>query len=129
LYELFEKFGYFEEKTISLDFPGIHGNDEMAAIIAGFRDNQPAEIGGVKVARVQDFSTSVETNKDGSTAKLSQPKANVLKYWLDDGSWVALRPSGTEPKLKFYIGVESDSQQESQAKIDIISADLMKRAK
>jgi phosphoglucomutase len=101
----------------------------MAAIIAGFRDNQPAEIGGVKVARVQDFSTSVETNKDGSTAKLSQPKANVLKYWLDDGSWVALRPSGTEPKLKFYIGVESDSQQESQAKIDIISADLMKRAK
>lgn len=129
LYELFEKFGYFEEKTISLDFPGIHGNDEMAAIIAGFRDNQPAEIGGVKVARVQDFSTSVEINKDGSTAKLSQPKANVLKYWLDDGFWVALRPSGTEPKLKFYIGVESESQQESQAKIDIISADLMKRAK
>jgi len=56
---------------------------------------------------------------------LTQPKANVLKYWLADGSWVAVRPSGTEPKLKFYIGVTSDSQAASQAKIDTITADLM----
>ncbi|GMA69324.1 phosphoglucomutase [Leuconostoc litchii] len=129
LYELFEKFGYFEEKTISLDFPGIHGNDEMSAIMSSFRDNQPTEIGGIAVVRVQDFSTSLERRADGSTITLSQPRANVLKYWLADGSWVALRPSGTEPKLKFYIGVESNSQKESQAKIDVISADLMKRAK
>lgn len=125
LQELFEKFGYFEEKTISLDFPGIHGNDEMAAIIAKFRDNQPSKIGDLNVIRTQDFSTATETTADGETAKLPQPKANVLKYWLEDGSWVAVRPSGTEPKLKFYIGVESSSQAISQSKIDIITSDLM----
>ncbi|CAM3081707.1 phospho-sugar mutase [Leuconostoc rapi] len=125
LQELFEKFGYFEEKTISLDFPGIHGVDEMAAIIAKFRDHQPITIGGLKVIRTQDFSTATQTTNEGQVTTLPQPKANVLKYWLEDGSWVAVRPSGTEPKLKFYIGVESESQSASQAKIDVISEDLM----
>lgn len=129
LQELFEKFGFFEEKTISLDFPGIHGNDEMSAIISKFRNEQPKTIGGVAVNRVQDFSTATETSADGQQKTLPQPKANVLKYWLADGSWVAVRPSGTEPKLKFYIGVESDSQATSQAKIDVISEDLMRFAK
>jgi len=127
--ELFEKFGYFEEKTISLDFPGIHGNDEMAAIIAKFRDNQPETIGGVTVTRIQDFSTATETRADRTSITLPQPKANVLKYWLADGSWVAVRPSGTEPKLKFYIGVVSDTQEKSQAKINVIADDLMSYAK
>lgn len=129
LQELFEKFGYFEEKTISLDFPGIHGNDEMSAIISKFRNEQPKTIGGVAVNRVQDFSTATETSADGQQKTLPQPKANVLKYWLADGSWVAVRPSGTEPKLKFYIGVESDSQATSQAKIDVVSENLMRFAK
>ncbi|MFT9030090.1 MAG: phospho-sugar mutase [Leuconostoc pseudomesenteroides] len=129
VHELFEKFGYFEEKTISLDFPGIHGNDEMAAIISEFRNNQPDVIGSVSVARVQDFLSSLETDNAGETVTLKQPKANVLKYWLADGSWVAVRPSGTEPKLKFYIGVVSDTQAISQAKIDKIASDLMTRAK
>ncbi|QEA44254.1 phospho-sugar mutase [Leuconostoc lactis] len=125
LQALFDKYGYFEEKTISLDFPGVHGNDDMAKIIAKFRDHQPEMIGGIAVSRVQDFSTGLETDADGQVTTLTQPKANVLKYWLADGSWVAVRPSGTEPKLKFYIGVTSDSQAASQAKIDTITADLM----
>ena len=129
VHELFEKFGYFEEKTISLDFPGIHGNDEMATIISEFRNNQPKSIGDVSVTRVQDFLSSIETNNTGETVALKQPKANVLKYWLADGSWVAVRPSGTEPKLKFYIGVVSDEQATSQAKIDKIASDLMTHAK
>lgn len=129
LQELFEKYGYFEEKTISLDFPGIHGNSEMAAIISKFRNQQPQTIGNLTVERVQDFSTSIETSKNGEEKQLSQPQANVLKYWLADGSWVAVRPSGTEPKLKFYIGVESDSQEASQLKIDTIADDLMNFAK
>lgn len=125
LQTLFEKYGYFEEKTISLDFPGVHGNDDMAKIIAKFREHQPEAIGGVAVRRVQDFATGLETDADGQVATLTQPKANVLKYWLADGSWVAVRPSGTEPKLKFYIGVESNSQAASQAKIDVMTKDLM----
>lgn len=129
VHELFEKFGYFEEKTISLDFPGIHGNDEMATIISEFRDNQPKSIGEVSVTRVQDFLYSIETDNTGETVALKQPKANVLKYWLADGSWVAVRPSGTEPKLKFYIGVVSDAKATSQAKIDKIASDLMTHAK
>lgn len=125
LQTLFEKYGYFEEKTISLDFPGVHGNDDMAKIIAKFREHQPEAIGGVAVRRVQDFATGLETDADRQVTTLTQPKANVLKYWLADGSWVAVRPSGTEPKLKFYIGVESDTQATSQAKIDVITSDLM----
>ncbi|MER2129881.1 phospho-sugar mutase [Leuconostoc lactis] len=125
LQALFDKYGYFEEKTISLDFPGVHGNDDMAKIIVKFRDHQPETIGGIAVSCVQDFSTGLETDADGQVTTLAQPKANVLKYWLADGSWVAVRPSGTEPKLKFYIGVTSDSQAASQAKIDTITADLM----
>ncbi|MCT8388538.1 phospho-sugar mutase [Leuconostoc holzapfelii] len=125
LQTLFEKYGYFEEKTISLDFPGVHGNDDMAKIIAKFREHQPEAIGGVAVRRVQDFATGLETDADGQVTTLTQPKATVLKYWLADGSWVAVRPSGTEPKLKFYIGVESDSQAASQAKIDVMTQDLM----
>lgn len=125
LQALFDKYGCFEEKTISLDFPGVHGNDDMAKIIAKFRDHQPETIEGIAVSRVQDFSTGLETDADGQVTTLTQPKANVLKYWLADGSWVAVRPSGTEPKLKFYIGVTSDSQVASQAKIDTITADLM----
>lgn len=97
----------------------------MAKIIAKFREHQPEAIGGVAVRRVQDFATGLETDADGQVATLTQPKANVLKYWLADGSWVAVRPSGTEPKLKFYIGVESDSQAASQAKIDVMTKDLM----
>lgn len=125
LQALFDEYGYFEEKTISLDFPGVHGNDDMAKIITKFRDHQPETIGEIAVSRVQDFSTGLETDADGQVTTLPQPKANVLKYWLADGSWVAVRPSGTEPKLKFYIGVTSDSQAASQAKIDTITADLM----
>ena len=101
----------------------------MATIISEFRDNQPKPIGEVSVTRVQDFLSSIETDNTGETVALKQPKANVLKYWLADGSWVAVRPSGTEPKLKFYIGVVSDAQATSQAKIDKIASDLMTHAK
>ena len=101
----------------------------MLAIIGKFRNEQPKTIGGVAVNRVQDFSTATETSADGQQKTLPQPKSNVLKYWLADGSWVAVRPSGTEPKLKFYIGVESDSQEASQLKIDTIADDLMNFAK
>ncbi len=128
--ELFAQFGYFEEKTVSLDFPGINGADEMAGVMADFRNNAPVTVGGIAVERLQDFSTQTETNiTTGATTTLTQPKANVLKYWLADGSWVAVRPSGTEPKLKLYVGVESDSQAKSQAKLDDIESDLLKRVK
>ncbi len=101
----------------------------MGAIISQFRDKQPDTIGGLKVIRAQDFSKSIETTVNGKITTLPQPKANVLKYWLEDGSWVAIRPSGTEPKLKFYIGVESDSQVASQSKIDVMTKDLMSYTK
>ncbi|HEY4399090.1 MAG TPA: phospho-sugar mutase [Lactobacillaceae bacterium] len=123
LNELYAKFGYFAEKTISLSFDGVHGAEEMAAVTAGLRAETPTAIGGEAIATVQDFSTSQEIT-DGVTTTLAQPKADVIKYWLADGSWVAVRPSGTEPKLKLYVGVKADSQAAADDKLAAIETDL-----
>lgn len=121
---LFEKYGHFAEKTISYEFPGSQGHEEMAAIMTAFRQEHPQTIANQLVITSQDFDSRTQTDRDGQTKPLPQPQANVLKYWLADGSWVALRPSGTEPKLKLYIGVVSNTAAESQAKLAKIADDL-----
>ncbi|CAH1854159.1 phospho-sugar mutase [Convivina praedatoris] len=124
LEELFERYGYFEEKTVSYEFPGQHGHEEMAAIMSTFRQEGPKTIGGQLVLATQDFASQTEYDRDGATKTLPQPKADVLKYWLADGSWVALRPSGTEPKLKLYVGVTDDSAAGAQTKLTEIVNDM-----
>jgi phosphoglucomutase len=107
LQELFEKYGYFVEKTNSMTFAGVNGAQQIADLMAKFKAEAPTEFGGVAVARVEDFDAQTETDlASGAVTPLTLPKANVLKYWLADGSWVAVRPSGTEPKIKFYIGTK-----------------------
>ncbi|MDF7636677.1 phospho-sugar mutase [Leuconostocaceae bacterium ESL0958] len=113
--ELYQAVGYFEEKTISFEFPGAQGHEEMAAIMARFRQERPERIGGQLVFVAQDFAKQEQVDRVGAIKRLPQPKANVLKYWLANGSWVALRPSGTEPKLKLYLGMTAADEATAKA--------------
>ena len=123
LQELFEQYGYFVENTKSLTFAGIDGADKIASLMNKFRAETPAEFGGVKVAKVEDFSLQTETDTaTGAVTPMTLPKANVVKYWLADGSWVAVRPSGTEPKIKFYVGTKGATAQAADEELAAIQA-------
>ena len=116
LQELFKKYGYFAEKTIALTFDGVEGAKEIEDLMTKFREESPKEFAGYKVVALEDFEKSTKTNADGTVEEIKIPKSNVLKYLFEDGTWIAVRPSGTEPKIKFYIGTQADSQDEAFAK-------------
>lgn len=114
--ELFKRYGYFREKTIAKQYPGINGRDQMAAMMQKFRDEGINEFAGHKVVTTEDFSKNTKTS-NGQTTALNMPNSNVLKYILDDETWIAIRPSGTEPKLKFYVGTSADSLDKANTKL------------
>ncbi|WP_367342569.1 phospho-sugar mutase [Limosilactobacillus sp.] len=115
--ELFKRYGYFREKTIAKQYPGINGRDQMAAMMQKFRDEGIDEFAGRKVVTTEDFSKNTKTS-NGQTSDLNMPNSNVLKYIMDDETWIAIRPSGTEPKLKFYVGTFADSLEKANTKLD-----------
>lgn len=120
LQELFEQYGYFVENTKSLTFAGVDGAEKIEDLMNKFRAETPTEFGGVQVAKVEDFSLQTETDTTTrAVTPMTLPKANVVKYWLADGSWVAVRPSGTEPKIKFYVGTKGVT---AQAAVDELAA-------
>ncbi len=116
LQELFEKHGYYAEKTISLTFDGVEGAKEIADLMTKFRNDAPSEFAGYEVAALEDFAKSEKRLADGKVTKIDIPTSNVLKYLLADGTWIAVRPSGTEPKIKFYIGTQADSLAKAEEK-------------
>lgn len=116
LQELFEKHGYYAEKTISLTFDGVEGAKEIADLMTKFRNDAPSEFAGYEVAALEDFAKSEKRLADGTVTKIDLPTSNVLKYILTDGTWIAVRPSGTEPKIKFYIGTQADSLAKAEEK-------------
>ncbi len=118
LQSIYKKYGYHEEKTISKYFNGLSGKDKMAAMMDELRKNPMKSFNGQDVVTLEDFSTSEKTSADGSKETINLPKSNVLKYWLADGTWLAIRPSGTEPKIKFYIGTEDDTQETVNQRLD-----------
>ena len=116
LQELYKKYGYFKEKTISLTLKGIEGLAKIKEIITYFRENDIEEFNNTKVVDLKDYQKGID----------GLPKANVLKYFLEDGSWIAVRPSGTEPKLKFYVAVKGEDEAKCLDKIANIEADINK---
>ena len=116
LQELYKKYGYFKEKTISLTLKGIEGLAKIKEIITYFRENDIEEFNNTKVVDLKDYQKGID----------GLPKSNVLKYFLEDGSWIAIRPSGTEPKLKFYVAVKGQDEVKCLEKIDNIEADINK---
>ncbi|MBM6771868.1 MULTISPECIES: phospho-sugar mutase, partial [Bacillus cereus group] len=106
LLEVFEKYGFFREDLVSLTLKGKDGAEKIQEMMATFRENPPKEVAGLTVVAVEDYKASIVTSlQDGHKEEIHLPKSNVLKYQLEDGSWFCLRPSGTEPKIKFYFGV------------------------
>ena len=122
--EIYKEYGYFAEKTISVTLSGVDGAEQIKAIMAKFRDNGPKEWNQTAITVVEDFKAQTATAADGTVTALTTPPSDVLKYTLADGSWIAVRPSGTEPKIKFYIAVVGDSNEDSQAKIAAIEAEI-----
>ena len=116
LQELYKKYGYFKEKTISLTLKGIEGLAKIKEIITYFRENDIKEFNNTKVVDLKDYQKGID----------DLPKSNVLKYFLEDGSWIAVRPSGTEPKLKFYVAVKGQDEVKCLEKIANIEADINK---
>lgn len=124
LQAMYDKYGYFYEKTISLSFPGLSGAEQMKQIMHTIRTEGIADMGGLKVETAADYLAGKLTYADGKESKLTYPSSDALKYVLEDGSWVAFRPSGTEPKIKLYLGVQGESQAEVKAKATKIEADI-----
>lgn len=117
LEDLYKEFGYYREALVSKVFEGKDGQVEMRALLYGLRSHLPKEIAGVPVVRVEDYLSGTALLKDGSTAALALPQENVLKFVLADESWVTIRPSGTEPKCKFYFGVVKESKEAAEKRL------------
>ena len=107
--ELYATYGYYAEKTTFEEFQGVNGSAQRAKLMNEFRENAPHDFAGTGIDAVEDFQTSVKTAADGTTTTIDLPQSNVLKYWLHDGTWICIRPSGTEPKVKFYIGTSDQT--------------------
>lgn len=122
--EIYKEYGYYAEKTISVTLSGVDGAEQIKAIMAKFRNNAPKEWNTTAITVVEDFKAQTATAADGTVTNLTTPPSDVLKYTLADGSWIAVRPSGTEPKIKFYIAVVGESNEDSQAKIANIKAEI-----
>ena len=122
--EIYKEYGYYAEKTISVTLSGVDGAEQIKAIMAKFRNNAPKEWNATEITVVEDFKAQTSTATDGTVTALTTPPSDVLKYTLADGSWIAVRPSGTEPKIKFYIAVVGESNEDSQAKIANIEAEI-----
>ena len=122
--EIYKEYGYFAEKTISVTLSGVDGAEQIKAIMAKFRDNGPKDFNATAISVTEDFKAQTSTAADGTVTALTTPPSDVLKYTLADGSWIAVRPSGTEPKIKFYIAVVGDSNENAQAKIAAIEAEI-----
>ena len=124
LQALYEKYGYFLEKTISVTVQGLEGPAKIKALLDGLRKEVPSNFGGIKVALAQDFAVNQQVDAQGVVSEIGLPTSNVLKYILEDGSWIAVRPSGTEPKIKFYMGVKATTQEKAEEKLAKFQKDL-----
>lgn len=122
LLEIYETYGYYKEDTNALTLKGIEGVERIQKIMSFFRDNVPTEFANIPVVWARDYKKKVFQNlQTGEYEKDSLPPSDVLRYTLEDGSWLCVRPSGTEPKLKFYYGVKADSIENAEEKIRVLA--------
>ncbi|HER7521401.1 TPA: phospho-sugar mutase [Streptococcus pyogenes] len=122
--EIYKEYGYFAEKTISVTLSGVDGTAEIKKIMNKFRENGPKQFNNTDIVLLEDFQKQTATKNDGTISNLTTPPSNVLKYTLADDSWIAVRPSGTEPKIKFYIATIGDTLDIAQEKIANIETEI-----
>ncbi|MGN7177714.1 phosphoglucomutase [Paenibacillus sp. FSL R5-0490] len=125
LLSLFDEFGYFLEGLNSMTLKGIEGAEKIQQTLASFRTNPIKELEGMKVQAVEDYLTGIRTEADGTEENIGLPKSNVIKYFFEEGNWICLRPSGTEPKIKFYFGINDSSLAGSKEKLDSVQKAFM----
>lgn len=128
LLELYEKHGYYKESIRSLTLAGKAGAEKIQHILTDFRENPPEQVNGLRVKVIEDYSVSERNDlSSGEQSTIELPKANVLKYTLEDGSWFCVRPSGTEPKCKFYFSVIGNSLESARDKLGELEDAVMRR--
>jgi phosphoglucomutase len=126
--ELYMQYGFYYETLISITKKGMNGQQEIADMMEGYRKQPPTEIAGLKVATLLDYQLQVSTNlSTGEKTKIDLPKSNVLQFVTEDGSKISARPSGTEPKIKFYFSV--NAKLENRASFDTVYAQLQDKIK
>lgn len=127
---LYSRYGYYREATLPLSFPGAEGRNKMAELLARFRQNPPQEIDGRKVLEIRDYESGQITDcQTGQTRPTGLVKSDVLYYVLSGDAWVCVRPSGTEPKMKLYYGVQATSWDAAEAAGQKLEAALMQMVK
>ena len=125
LMELYNKYGFYKEGVKSVTLKGVDGAEQIQKIMEYLRNNVPSDFAGNKVIWAKDYKTGVFKNLlTGETEASTLPKSNVLYYNLDDRAWLCVRPSGTEPKIKFYMGVKADSLEKAVEKTDALVASV-----
>lgn len=124
LFRLYNRHGHFEDRQLSYTFEGKAGQEKMDRILDQLRNQQPDSIGDIKVKEREDYLEGVRYLQDGTTETIDLPKSNVLKFNLVDGSWVAARPSGTEPKIKFYISAVDGAKLKVLNKVEALVKDI-----
>ena len=123
---MYEKYGYYKDAVKSIGLSGIEGLAKIQSIMETLRNNTPIEVGGYKVVSARDYK--LDTIKDmasGEVKPTGLPSSNVLYYDLNDGAWICVRPSGTEPKIKFYYGIKGSSMEDADAKSEALGAAVM----
>ncbi|MCM1283634.1 MAG: phospho-sugar mutase [Muribaculaceae bacterium] len=124
--DMYKKYGYYKEGLETLTLKGIDGADRILQIMNHYRECPPKELGGCKVLAVRDYKAGTRTDlTTGEVAPSGLPESNVLYYELSNNSWCCVRPSGTEPKIKYYFGVKGDSLADAEGKLKKLNQDMM----
>lgn len=126
---IYEKYGYYKEEQISIVLKGADGAEQIKQMMEKMRNHPPKQIGKYTVKEIRDYQRNeVLDVTTGKTTETGLPKSNVLYYDLGDGAWCCARPSGTEPKIKFYIGVKENSMEEAEKEVKKLAEELKKMA-
>ena len=125
--DIYEKYGYYKEGLATMTLKGIDGAAQIQQIMSDARANLPKEVGSHKVIAVRDYKADTRTEiATGKVTPTGLPNSNVLYYELSDNAWCCVRPSGTEPKIKFYFGVKGESLKDSEEKLEALKSAMMK---
>jgi len=124
--KIYEKYGFYKEGISTITLKGADGANKIKEIMNNIRENPPKKLGGYKVIARRDYKENKVVNVEtGKESKTGLPNSNVLYYDLEDNAWCCVRPSGTEPKIKFYMGVKGNSMQDAEKKLEALKNDMM----
>ena len=128
LLNIFSKYGYYKESLRSITLKGKDGAEQIKKLVDAFRMNPVRELGEIDATCMEDYQSSERVHvKEGTVESMPFPVSNVLKYYFEDGTWFTIRPSGTEPKAKFYFGVKKESLNQSKKHLSKIEQLVMER--